>query len=234
MKDELFKQNPKKQFEFDASVASVFDDMIERSVPFYKENLELGVKILSKLLKKDARLCDLGCSSANFLLKFFELRKDVELSGVDNSKAMIELAKHKAKAFGAEIKFHERSLDLWEFEENDAFVANYTLQFIRPPKREDLLRQIYANLKENGVFLVSEKILYEESFLAKNMIEIYAEYKQTQGYSLFEIAAKREALENVLVPYTEKENIALLKKVGFKKIQILFKWANFESFLAFK
>ena len=42
MKDELFKQNPKKQFEFDASVASVFDDMIERSVPFYKENLEIG------------------------------------------------------------------------------------------------------------------------------------------------------------------------------------------------
>ncbi|EJT2319094.1 carboxy-S-adenosyl-L-methionine synthase CmoA, partial [Campylobacter upsaliensis] len=81
MKDELFKQNPKKQFEFDASVASVFDDMIERSVPFYKENLELGVKILSKFLKKEARLCDLGCSSANFLLKFFELRKDVELSG---------------------------------------------------------------------------------------------------------------------------------------------------------
>ena len=135
MKDELFKQNPKKQFEFDASVASVFDDMIERSVPFYKENLELGVKILSRLLKKDARLCDLGCSSANFLLKFFELRKDVKLSGVDNSKAMIELAKHKAKAFGAEVEFYEQTLDSWEFNQNDAFVANYTLQFIRPPKR---------------------------------------------------------------------------------------------------
>lgn len=234
MKDELFKQNPKKQFEFDASVASVFDDMIERSVPFYKENLELGVKILSRLLKKDARLCDLGCSSANFLLKFFELRKDVKLSGVDNSKAMIELAKHKAKAFGAEVEFYKQTLDSWEFNQNDAFVANYTLQFIRPPKREDLLRKIYMNLDENGVFLMSEKIFYEEPFLAKNIIEIYAEYKQAQGYSLFEIAAKREALENVLVPYTEKENLNLLEKVGFKRVQSIFKWANFETFLAFK
>lgn len=52
MKDELFKQNPKKQFEFDASVASVFDDMIERSVPFYKENLELGVKNFKSLIEK--------------------------------------------------------------------------------------------------------------------------------------------------------------------------------------
>ena len=90
------------------------------------------------------------------------------------------------------------------------------------------------NLDENGVFLMSEKILYEEPFLAKNIIEIYAEYKQAQGYSLFEIAAKREALENVLVPYTEKENLNLLEKVGFKRVQSIFKWANFETFLAFK
>ena len=41
MKDEIFKEPIKKQFEFDKSVASVFDDMISRSVPFYKESSEL-------------------------------------------------------------------------------------------------------------------------------------------------------------------------------------------------
>ena len=35
MKDEIFKQPILKQFEFDENVASVFDDMISRSVPFY-------------------------------------------------------------------------------------------------------------------------------------------------------------------------------------------------------
>ncbi|HEG3131298.1 TPA: carboxy-S-adenosyl-L-methionine synthase CmoA, partial [Campylobacter jejuni] len=54
MKDELFKQSPKKQFEFDKSVASVFDDMINRSVPFYRENLELCGNLLAKILPTNA------------------------------------------------------------------------------------------------------------------------------------------------------------------------------------
>ncbi|EMF2926789.1 carboxy-S-adenosyl-L-methionine synthase CmoA, partial [Campylobacter coli] len=55
-----------------------------------------------------------------------------------------------------------------------------------------------------------------------------------QGYSKIEIAAKREALENVLIPYSEKENLDMLKNAGFEKIESVFKWVNFETFIAFK
>lgn len=105
MKDELFKQNPKKQFEFDKSVASVFDDMINRSVPFYRENLELCGNLLAKILPTNASVCDLGCSSANFLIFLANLRKDFKLFGVDNSASMLEVAKSKAKAYGLDISF---------------------------------------------------------------------------------------------------------------------------------
>ena len=63
MKDELFKKDLNKHFEFDEEVVSVFDDMISRSVPFYYENLRLCASLLSKLLKKNSTLCDLGCST---------------------------------------------------------------------------------------------------------------------------------------------------------------------------
>ena len=43
-----------------------------------------------------------------------------------------------------------------------------------------------------------------------------------------------EALENVLIPYSQKENLNMLEKAGFKKIESIFKWANFETFIAFK
>ena len=81
---------------------------------------------------------------------------------------------------------------------------------------------------------MSEKILYEDALLAKNIIEIYADFKHEQGYTRLEIAKKRETLENVLVPYSEKENLAMLENAGFTKVQSFFKWANFESFIAFK
>ena len=234
MRDELFKRGAKKQFEFDREVASVFDDMIERSVPFYRENLELCAELLSCLACAGARVCDLGCASANFLLALFQKRPDLVLSGVDSAAAMLEFAKNKAAAYGARIEFFEKSLDALDFFQNDIFIATYTLQFIRPPKRQALVDKIYQNLSEGGVFLMSEKILYEGSKMAKNINDIHEKYKQKQGYSLLEIAAKREALENVLVPYSEGENLALLKHAGFERVEILFKWANFETFIAFK
>lgn len=234
MKDELFKQDLKKQFEFDKNVASVFDDMINRSVPFYKENLELCANLIAKIISKEAIICDLGCSSANFLIFLANLRKDFKLFGVDNSPSMLDIARSKIKAYGLDVKFFEANLCEFDFFKSDVFVANYTLQFIRPPKRQELVNTIYKNLNENGVFIISEKILYEDAFLSKNIIELYADYKQKQGYSKFEIATKREALENVLIPYSENENFAMLKNAGFKKVESIFKWANFESFIAFK
>lgn len=234
MRDELFKKEYKKQFEFDKNVASVFDDMIHRSVPFYKENLELCANFVAKFCKKNSKICDLGCSSANFLIRLYELRKDLVLSGVDESLYMLDLAKSKSKALGVEIEFFENSFEEFEFFMNDVFVANYTLQFVRPLKRQSLIGQIYKHLNEGGFFIMSEKILDEDKEFATKMIELYSDFKQKQGYSEFEIAKKREALENVLIPYSEKENLAMLETAGFKKIKSIFKWVNFQSFIAFK
>ncbi|HHP0356764.1 TPA: carboxy-S-adenosyl-L-methionine synthase CmoA [Campylobacter lari subsp. concheus] len=234
MKDEIFKKPLEKQFEFDKSVASVFDDMVSRSVPFYTQNLKLIVELIDHFAPQNARICDLGCSTASLLLALYEKRKDFLLSGVDEANAMLEIAKSKCQAFGARVEFYQKNLDDFEFFKNDVFVATYTLQFIRPPKRQELVDKIYQNLNENGIFVLSEKILYEDVKIAKKMIQIYEQYKLEQGYSKLEISSKREALENVLIPYTQNENITMLKKAGFSKVESVFKWVNFETFIAFK
>ena len=104
MKDEIFKKPIEKQFEFDNSVASVFDDMINRSVPYYDTAQNLIADITDKFLKKSAKVVDLGCSTASTLLKISHIRDDLDLTGVDNAPAMIENAKAKIAAFGANIK----------------------------------------------------------------------------------------------------------------------------------
>ncbi|TXE86304.1 carboxy-S-adenosyl-L-methionine synthase CmoA [Campylobacter volucris] len=234
MKDEIFKQTLEKQFEFDKNVASVFDDMVARSVPFYAQNLKLIVDIVDKFTQTNAKICDLGCSTASLLLALFEKRKDFLLSGVDSAKAMLDIAKNKANAFGAKIDFYEQNLDKFSFFKNDVFIATYTMQFIRPPKRQEIINQIYEHLNTQGMFIMSEKILYEDVKIAKKMIENYENYKQDQGYSKLEIATKRQALENILIPYTHEENISMLKNAGFARVESIFKWVNFETFVAFK
>lgn len=234
MKDEIFKAPIKKQFEFDESVASVFDDMIGRSVPFYKTSSDLSAQILAATLEKKAKVIDLGCSTAEFLLNLHQIRPDLLLSGVDSSEAMINSAKNKAKAYGANINLIQDDILNYDFKGFDAIILNYTLQFIRPPKRAEFMAKIYKNLNQNGVLIFSEKLIYNDKKLTKNFIEIYQNYKISQGYSKFEISQKREALENVLIPYTEDENRSLAINSGFSVIECIFKWANFATFLAIK
>ncbi|MCR6594727.1 carboxy-S-adenosyl-L-methionine synthase CmoA [Campylobacter insulaenigrae] len=234
MKDDIFKKPLEKQFEFDTDVASVFDDMVSRSVPFYSQNLKLIVDIIERFVSKNSKICDLGCSTSSLLLALFERREDLKLSGVDNAQAMLNIAKSKSNAFGAKIDFYNKNLDEFDFFRNDVFIATYTMQFIRPQKRQNIINKIYENLNNNGIFIMSEKILYDDVKISKKMIEIYENYKQEQGYTRLEIATKREALENILIPYTQDENITMLKNAGFVRVESIFKWVNFETFIAFK
>ncbi|WP_187648200.1 carboxy-S-adenosyl-L-methionine synthase CmoA [Nitrosophilus labii] len=235
MEDKVFSKPIKKQFEFDEEVASVFDDMINRSVPFYKEVLELVSTLAVKNVENNGLIYDLGCSTGSTLIEIFAISgKKLRLVGLDSSKAMIERAKRKAKAYNATIEFIEGDILEFSFEKADLFISNYTLQFIRPLKRDKLVKKIYNSLKEDGIFIFSEKVISEDKILNKQLIDIYFDFKKRQGYSDFEIMQKREALENVLVPYSVKENEEMIKNAGFKYCETIFRWANFVTFFARK
>lgn len=235
MKDNIFDKPITKQFEFDEDVASVFDDMLRRSVPYYKEVLDLTTAFALKYLKDEDRVYDLGCSTASTLINIAKhSEKNFELIGVDNSHAMLERAKHKAKAFGIDIQFIEDDIFNIELQSSKLIISNYTLQFIRPLMREKLIKKIYDSLEEGGIFIFSEKVISEDRILNKQFIDEYYNFKKEQGYSEFEIAQKREALENVLIPYSYEENKKMILDSGFKSFDCLFKWINFGTFIAIK
>jgi len=234
-RDNIFEKPIEKQFEFDEQVAAVFDDMIERSVPFYRQNIELIVKLLLKRIKDSMHIVDLGSSTGSMLIELARrCEKQVTFTGIDNAPAMVELAQRKAKAFNVDVDFVCGDILKVDFSGADIILSNYTLQFIRPIVRKDAVQKIYDSLKGGGVFICSEKVLMQNSWLNKQIIDIYYDYKQQQGYSKSEIMQKREALENVLIPYTIEENFLMLKSCGFKSSETIFQWGNFVTMIAFK
>ena len=46
IEDKVFTRPIEKQFEFDQAVASVFDDMLSRSVPFYDAVRQLVIDVI--------------------------------------------------------------------------------------------------------------------------------------------------------------------------------------------
>jgi tRNA (cmo5U34)-methyltransferase len=235
MTDKVFNKTISKQFEFDEEVASVFDDMLDRSVPFYKEMQRLSIVFANNFLENGSKVYDLGCSTGTTLIELSKsCNKTLNLIGIDSSEAMLELASKKAKAFGVDIDFI--CSDIFDVNLKGAKVifSNYTLQFIRPLQREKLIKKIYDSLEDGGIFIFSEKLVSQNSILNKQFIDEYYSFKKTQGYSEFEISQKREALENVLIPYTEDENNKMIKDAGFSHCEMVFKWVNFATFIAIK
>ncbi len=235
MKDNIFEKSHDKQFEFDSQVALVFDDMLKRSVPYYKQTINTITNIASNYIQKDDIVYDIGCSTGTTLI---ELKKllcvNATLIGVDNSKDMIKVARSKTKAYNMDIKYLTKDIFDMNFSGAKIIFANYILQFIRPLKREQLIKKIYDELKPGGVLIFSEKIIYEDKKLDKITIDEYIKYKKSQGYSDFEISTKREKLENVLVPYSEQENKNMITNAKFGECQTILKWLNFATFVAFK
>jgi tRNA (cmo5U34)-methyltransferase len=235
MEDKVFSKPIEKQFEFDEQIAAVFDDMLKRSVPFYEEAMALTKRFALAYLKADGRLYDLGCSTASTLLDIErDMNVTAELVGIDNSPSMLEQAQRKLSVFGSKIKLEEADIMSYQYKPATVFITNYTLQFIRPPVRETLIKRLFDALEEGGAFIFSEKVVSENKRLNKLLIDGYYDFKKEQGYSEYEIMQKREALENVLIPYTEDENKEMVKGCGFAHCETIFRWGNFATFIALK
>lgn len=238
-RDTLFQHEERPgDFEFNDRVVEVFDDMLDRSIPFYKEVIVSTSHLLRAFLQAGDIVYDLGCATGSTLLELSRLLPDrkLEFIGVDNSAPMLDKARLKVELFSKQESIHFQQADItdMDYPGAGAFILNYTLQFIRPLQRETFIRTLFNALRPGGVLILSEKIISHDRRLNREYIDIYYQFKKSRGYSELEIAKKREALENVLIPFSIEENTALLKKTGFTSVAPFFQWFNFASFVAVK
>ncbi|KMP11893.1 hypothetical protein UZ36_02785 [Candidatus Nitromaritima sp. SCGC AAA799-C22] len=238
-RDEIFQNgNGPEKFEFNEQVASAFDDMLERSVPLYRECLDLTVDWCARLAQPDSRIYDLGCSTGSLLSQLADALPEVpglRLTGVDNSKPMLDKARSTLAGPPCDIELIEADLDGGAaFDNASVVVMNYTLQFIPPERRAGLVDKIFRSLLAGGGFILIEKVLSESDRLASTFVEMHHGFKQDRGYSELEISKKRDALENVLIPWKLSETRALLHKAGFADVDVFFKWNNFAGLVALK
>ncbi|MDX1776965.1 MAG: carboxy-S-adenosyl-L-methionine synthase CmoA, partial [Desulfobulbales bacterium] len=203
-RDNLFETKiPAEKFEFNESVAEVFDDMLDRSVPFYDNIIAMTGEILARSLQEGDAVYDLGCSTGTTLIYLAKLLKteNFQFFGIDNSRAMLDKAKRKARMFSMadKIVFLEQDITKAELAEAGGIILNYTLQFITPSVRVAFLDRVYTGLRSGGILVLSEKVVSPDKVLNGQFLDSYHQFKRRRGYSDLEIANKREALENVLI-----------------------------------
>ena len=238
--DKIFRKKAKRidDFNFGKKTAEVFDDMLNRSVPYYSEMQRMIKEITTEFSAEGTNVYDLGCSTGtSFLYLDDSVKKGVTFVGIDSSQEMLDKARKKLAAAHLNHKTKLVCHDLnknFEVKNASVVIMNLTLQFIRPLYRERTIAAISKGMNDSGCLILIEKVLSPHSTINRLFIKFYYDFKRRNGYSDMEIAQKREALENVLVPYHFDENRELLLKNGFRSCDIFFRWYNFCGILAVK
>lgn len=226
-------------FDFGPAVVRVFDDMVSRSVPLYDALQRLTATLVLRL-KAPGAIYDLGCSTgATFLALIEQAAAPLTLVGFDKSPDMIEACRRKLAPRLGDHRLTLHRADLEDeaslaIEDCGAVVLSLVAQFLRPASRRRLLHALGERLNPGGCLVLVEKTVQASPAIDAAFIETYHGFKAAQGYSRLEIARKREALENRLVPLRPDENIAMLRDAGFADVEIFFTWLNFQGYLALK
>ena len=225
-------------FVFDEAVASVFADMIRRSVPGYATVLNMLPAIAATHVQAGSTCYDLGCSLGASTLA---MRMGIRASGcriiaVDNAPAMVDRCRSLIPERANEAPVEVVCADVREVPITDAsmVVLNFTLQFIPIEHRLALLERIAAGMRPGGVLVLSEKIRFDDAGWQARITDIHHAFKGLNGYSDLEISQKRAAIERVLLPETEAQHIERLQAAGFQRAGRWFQCANFTSYLAIR
>ncbi len=221
---------------FSGEVPKTFTEHVRRSVPFYDEGHHLTCKI-SDFFVRDNSICyELGSSTGvliNKLAKQHAHRKNVRWVGIDCEEAMVEQARQETgNTVGVDLIADD--ISLYPYEKSNFIVAYYTIQFVPPHVRQELINKIYESLNWGGGFILFEKVRACDARFQDMMQTLYVDYKLEQNYNCDEIIAKTKSLKGVLEPFSTQGNLDLLKRAGFLDVMTVFKYMCFEGFLAIK
>jgi tRNA (cmo5U34)-methyltransferase len=243
MKDTIYKETPDKKkgkpikpFEFNQRVVDVFPDMIARSVPGYPLTISMMSVMANDYVQKGSNVYDLGCSLGAVSLAIQQglNNKQCNIIAVDNSQAMIDACNKTIPNENNEIQFVLDDVLNTEIKNASLVVMNFTLQFIPLEQRKALLEKIYKGLLPGGVLILSEKIKFDDESENETMNQLHHDMKELNGYDKLEIAKKREALDNVLIPETIDTHMQRLNGSGFSNVFMWLKCFNFVSLVAIK
>jgi tRNA (cmo5U34)-methyltransferase len=229
-------------FRFDERVARVFPDMLRRSIPGYAASIEAIGALAARYVRAGTNCYDLGCSlgAATLAMRQGIREPGCRIVAVDVAPAMIarcrEIVAEDDRLYGreTEIDVVEDDIRNIEFVNASMVVMNYTLQFVDPADRDALMGRIHAGMNEQGVLVLSEKVVDENDTMERLLVELHHEHKRRKNYSALEVARKRAALENVLVPETVAAHHERLARAGFRHTAVWLRYFNFVSIIAIR
>lgn len=199
--------------------------------------LEILTETVRHLTPNAKSSLDIGCGAGNYTLKLLQKLPSLDCTLIDLSLPMLLKAQERvSQETGGTVRILQSDIRDIELPENEycVAVAGAILHHLREEAEWELVfNKIYCALKPGASFWICDLVSHDIPAIQTLFENVYAEFLEKLGGNDFK--------ENVF-NYIEKEDtprsvnfqLELLKKVGFREVEVLHKNMCFAAFGAIK
>ena len=196
-------------------------------------SLELITEASKRIVPDAKNLLDIGCGAGNFSLMMLSKIPDLNCTLLDLSKPMLEKALERVSSMTkGDITIFQGDMREVMLKENhyDIILAGAVLHHLREDQDwESAFTRIYNLLRPGGCVMISDLITQETELLNDYIWERYGDYLEglngkAYRQKVLDYVAKEDS------PRSMNYQLDLMKKVGFKKVEILHKNMCFGAF----
>ncbi len=196
-------------------------------------SLELITESSKRIVPNAKNLLDIGCGAGNYTLKMLLKVEDLNCTLVDLSKPMLDKAFERVTGqCNSVVEVIQGDIREVILKENhfDIILAGAVLHHLRDDNDwEQTFDKLYRLLKPGGCLMISDLVTQESESINEYIWQRYGDYLERVGGAnyrdkVFEYVAKEDS------PRSVNYQLDLMKKVGFKKTEILHKNMCFAAF----
>jgi len=225
-----------------AEIKERFDNDVERfsnldtgqlSTIDAKLSLELITESAKRIIPDAENLLDIGCGAGNYTLMMLTKLPDLNCTLVDLSKPMLDKAYERVSLHTHKnVTILQGDIREVGLKENnyDIILAGAVLHHLRDDKDwETTFEKLYKLLRPGGCLMISDLITQDTELLNEYTWQRYGDYLEELGGAAY----RQKVLDYVAKedsPRSMNYQLDLMKKVGFKKVEILHKNMCFGAF----
>lgn len=204
--------------------SSIYDEHITNVLPYYKEYHNQALDVVRAMGIDSPVWLDTGCGTGTLAMRILESYPETKLTLCDPSEKMLDIA--KAKLTGNDIRFFNLSSEQLPFEnEFDVITAIQCHHYLSLEGRENAVKACYKALKEDGVFITFENIKMETDEADAIALKRWQTFLEEHGNSSEDVRMHIERRGVEVFPITIAQHLELLKKCGFRSVNVL--WTSY-------
>jgi tRNA (cmo5U34)-methyltransferase len=196
-------------------------------------SLELITESAKRINPQAKNILDIGCGAGNYTLKMLTKLPDLNCTLLDLSQPMLDKAYERVSSISSgEINIIQSDLRNVDLQTNhyDIILAGAVLHHLRDDSDwESVFTKLFNALVPGGCLLISDLIRQDSEILNAYFWEKYGDYLESVGGKDFK-STIFEYIELEDTPRSLFYQLDLMKKVGFKNMEILHKNSCFAAF----